>query len=85
MLYFSEHANRGCSASQNIQTGDAILPSGKTNGMLYFSEHTNGDDILLRTNKWGMQYFSEQTNGGCYTSQSKQTGDAILLRANKRG
>jgi hypothetical protein len=31
-----------------------------------------------------MLYFSEQTNGGCYTSQGKQTGDAILLRANKR-
>ena len=31
-----------------------------------------------------MLYFSEQTNEGCYTSQGKQTGDAILLRANKR-
>ena len=26
-----------------------------------------------------------KTNGGCYASKSKQTGDAVLLRANKRG
>jgi hypothetical protein len=32
-----------------------------------------------------MLFFSEQTNRGCYTSQSKQTGDTILLRAYKRG
>jgi hypothetical protein len=32
-----------------------------------------------------MLCFLEQTNGGCYASQSKQTGDDILLRASKRG
>jgi hypothetical protein len=29
-----------------------------------------------------MLCFSEQTNGGCYSFQSIQTGDAILLRTN---
>jgi hypothetical protein len=34
---------------------------------------------------WRTNYVRTlKTNGGCYTSQSKQTGDAILLRTNKR-
>jgi hypothetical protein len=42
MLFFSEHANGGCYASQSIQTGDAMLLRAYKEGMLCFSEHTNG-------------------------------------------
>ena len=35
---------------------------------------------------WRTNYVRTlKTNRGCYTSQSKQTGGAILLRANKPG
>jgi hypothetical protein len=36
MLCFSEQTNEGCYASQNIQTGDAILLRTKQTGMLFF-------------------------------------------------
>jgi hypothetical protein len=36
MQYFSEQTNGGCYASQNIQTGDAMLLRTKQMGMLYF-------------------------------------------------
>jgi hypothetical protein len=39
---FSEHTKGGCYASQNIQTGDAMLLRAYKRGMQCFSEHTKG-------------------------------------------
>jgi hypothetical protein len=75
MLYFSEQTNGGCYASQNIQTGDAMLlrttqtrcytsESIQTRDAIFLRTKQTGDAMLLRTYKRGMIYFSEQTNGG---------------------